>query len=141
MNYLLNPPPVVWPLLALLVVLFLLRQASSEVKPIVRGVVAGVAANAKTNAAAYATAFCYGLTASISAFIDVFKDMSAVNLGTISWHQYAVLWAKVLNPFVVAILAYTAQSKFALKAAPGETIETTATTSKTTSSQGTPLTP
>ena len=141
MNYLLNPPPVVWPLLVLLLLLFFVHRISDEGKPIFRGIVAGLAKSATANAVPVAIAVAFGLSASLSAFIDVFKDMSAPHIDALSWHQYAVLWAKVLNPFVVAILAYATQNKFNTQAGTGETIATTSTTAKTTISQGPPSTP
>ncbi|HUD74524.1 MAG TPA: hypothetical protein VMQ76_05580 [Terracidiphilus sp.] len=128
MNTLLYPPPVVWPLTFLLIVLVFMRQASEEVRPIVRGVVTGIAKNATSNASAYAIAFAFGLSASISAFIDVFKDLTSAALGGLSWHQYAVMWAKVLNPFVVAILAYATQNGFKPQQSPLPTGPAPATT-------------
>ncbi len=64
------------------------------------------AKNAQSNAMIYAIAILFGLTASCSAFIDVFKDLDAESIHAMSWHQYAVCWVKVLNPFGVTIIAY-----------------------------------
>ena len=45
----------------------------------------------------------------VSAFYDVFNELTAASLTSLSWHQYAALWTKVANPFIVAILAYATQ--------------------------------
>lgn len=103
---------IVWPLTFLLVALFVLRKVEQDVRPIFVAVTRGVAVQAGNNAAAYATAILFGLTAAASAFIDVFNGLSAEALAAMSWHQYATLWVKVLNPFFVAILAYATQNKF-----------------------------
>jgi len=94
------------PLCALLAVLVAARRLSSDIRPIFVNVVTGVAKSAQNNAMVYALALLFGLTASFSAFIDVFKDMTSQALNAMSWHQYAVAWVKVLNPFCVAIIAY-----------------------------------
>lgn len=103
---------IVWPLTFLLVALCVLRKVEQDVRPIFVAVTRGVAVQAGNNAAAYATAILFGLTAAASAFIDVFHGLSAEALQAMSWHQYATLWVKVLNPFFVAILAYATQNKF-----------------------------
>lgn len=108
----LSPPPVFYGLLALLAVLVIFHQLRERLNPIIAAVVSGLAKNAQTNATAYAIAFGFGLSASLSAFVDVFKDLSAAQATALSYHQYAALWAKVANPFIVAILAYATQSKF-----------------------------
>ncbi len=103
---------LVWPLLVLLIALFVLRQIREDVHPIFVQVVNGVAKSAGSNAPAYAIALLFGLSASLSAFVDVFKDLNRGAILGLSWHQYLVCWAKVANPFVVAILAYATQNKF-----------------------------
>lgn len=111
----LNPFSVdssVWPLTFLLIALCILRKVEQDVRPIFVAVTRGVAVQAGNNAAAYANAILFGLTAAASAFIDVFHGLSADSLSAMSWHQYATLWVKVLNPFFVAILAYATQNKF-----------------------------
>lgn len=96
----------------MLTVLVITRRLASDLRPIFTNVVGGVAKSAQSNAPAYAIAILFGLSASLSAFIDVFKELSASALSAMSWHQYATLWAKVLNPFIVAVLAYATQNKF-----------------------------
>ena len=104
--------PYLWPLAFLLVVFVILHYVRESIKPIVGSLVSGLAKQAQANATAYAIALGFGLSASLSAFIDVFKDLNSVQFSALSWHQYLALWAKVLNPFLVAILAYSTQSKF-----------------------------
>lgn len=104
--------PYVWPLTILLVALLVLRQVREEMKPIFSSIVGGLSKNAQSNATQYAIAIGFGLSASMSAFYDVFNDLTSTNLAAMSWHQYAALWTKVLNPFIVAVLAYATQSNF-----------------------------
>ncbi len=103
---------LVWPLIVLLLALFVLRQIREDVHPIFIQVVNGVAKSAGSNAPAYAIALLFGMSASLSAFVDVFKELNRPAILAMSWHQYLVCWAKVANPFVVAILAYATQNKF-----------------------------
>ena len=103
---------LVWPLVVVLLGLFVLRRIRQNMDPIFDQVVSGVAKSARANAPAYAIAILFGLSASLSAFVDVFKEMNRDAILAMSWHQYLVCWAKVLNPFVVAILAYATQNKF-----------------------------
>lgn len=105
-------PQLIWPLCFLLVSLLILRQVRDDLRPIVRNVIEGLSKQAGTNAVAFAIAFGFGISASISAFIDVFHQLTRTVYEDLSVHQYAVMWAKVLNPFVVAVLAYATQSKF-----------------------------
>jgi len=104
--------PLVWPLVVVLGILIWSRRLGADMRPIVINVVRGVAVNAKSNAVAYAIAIGFGLSASLSAFIDVFQQMDQEAFKNLTWHQYFALWAKVLNPFVVAVLAYATQNKF-----------------------------
>lgn len=112
-----NPNPfvadsIVWPLTVLLIFLIVLWRVQQDVRPIFIAVRDGVAKEAGNNSAAYAIAIMFGLTAAASAFIDVFQHLTAEALAAMSWHQYATLWVKVLNPFGVAVLAYATQNKF-----------------------------
>lgn len=107
-----NPPSIIWPLFLCLTILVVARQFTSDVRPIFIAVRDGVAVQARSNAAAYAIAILFGLSASASAFIDVFTKLDSASLAALSWHQYATLWVKVFNPFIVAILAYATQNKF-----------------------------
>lgn len=103
---------LVWPLVVLLIALVVLRQIREDVRPIFVQVVNGVAQSAGSNAPAYAIAVLFGLSASMSAFVDVFKELNREAILAMSWHQYLVCWAKVFNPFIVAVLAYATQNKF-----------------------------
>lgn len=103
---------LVWPLTFLLLALCVLRRVEQDVRPIFVKITEGVAVQAGNNSAAYATAILFGLTAAASAFIDVFQHLDRESMAAMSWHQYATLWVKVLNPFFVAVLAYATQNKF-----------------------------
>lgn len=103
---------MVWPLVVVLMLLLIMRQLRDDVNPIFKSVVGGLSQDAGRNAKQYAIAIGFGLSASLSAFVDVFKELDAATIGTLGWHQYAAAWAKVANPFVVAVLAYATQSNF-----------------------------
>lgn len=104
--------PMATPLAIVLIGLLALRQVRDDVRPIFSGIVSGVAKSAQSNALAYAIALGFGLSASFSAFWEVFHTLDSTSLSVMSWHQYAALWTKVLNPFIVAILAYATKSDF-----------------------------
>lgn len=110
------------------VVVFLVatRRIASDVRPIFVNVINGVATSAGSNATAYAIAIMFGLSASMSAFYDVFNSLDAQTLRLMSFHQYFALWAKVLNPFIVAVLAYATQNKFKAGGVPIDSIPTPA---------------
>ena len=101
---------LIWPLTFLLIVLVVIRQVFQDVRPILISVVNGVAKDASSNARSYAVAILFGLSASFSAFWDVFHTLDATTFSLLTWHQYAALWTKVLNPFIVAVLAYATKS-------------------------------
>lgn len=110
--------PFLWPTVALMAVLLVSiasRRLASDVRPIFVGIVGGVAKSASSNAQAYAIAIMFGLSASLSAFYDVFSQMDVKAFADMTWHQYAAMWSKVLNPFLVAVLAYATQNKFVPK--------------------------
>lgn len=109
--------PYVWPLSFILCFLFVLRKVENDVRPIVTGVVAGLAGDATHNAKQWGIAIMFGLSASLAAFYDVFSELGSKDLVALSWHQYAAYWTKVLNPFIVAVLAYVTQSNFRVKSA------------------------
>lgn len=111
----------VWPLSFILVALFVLRQLSTEVKPVFTSIIGGLSKNAQSNATQYAIAIGFGLSASFSAFYDVFNNTTAKEIASMSWHGYAALWTKVANPFIVAVLAYATQSNFTTKKPNGTT--------------------
>lgn len=101
---------IIWPLTVLLIALFMLRKAEDSLRPVFTQIIGGVAKNAGSNANFYAIALMFGLSSSLSAFVEVFKEMDAAEWQAITWHQYAALWARILNPFFVTILAYTRDS-------------------------------
>ncbi len=91
--------PFAWPLVVALVLLYLLRKVSNEVQPIVVSVVSGLAKQANTNALAYGLAIGYGLSASLQALAE--------QATVLQWPLIAA-FAKVANPFIVAMLAFAA---------------------------------
>lgn len=107
-----DPSQLIWPFVVLLIVVVMTRRLTSDLRPIFVNIVGGVAKGAQSNATAYGIALMFGISASLSAFVDVFKDMNATALAAMSWHQYLVLWAKIANPFCIAILAYATQNNF-----------------------------
>ena len=108
----------VWPLTLIFVALVILRQLREELSPIISNVVRGVANSAQSNATAYAIAIMFGLSASLSAFYDVFSGLDRAAFDALSVHQYLALVAKVMNPFIVAVLAYATQNKDRLTSKP-----------------------
>jgi hypothetical protein len=96
----------------LLVVLLLIHRARETLNPLVTGIVGGLSKHAQVNAPAYGMAIMFGLSASLSAFYDIFSQLGKSDLNAMSWHQYMSLWAKVLNPFIVASLAYATKNQF-----------------------------
>ena len=109
-----EPPGAVWPLLIFAILLLGLHQVKEQFNPVIGGIVKGLSLHAQQNAVGYGMAIMFGLSASLAAFYDLFSQMSKTDFDHMSWHQYMALWAKVLNPFIVASLAY------ATKAAPSK---------------------
>lgn len=107
-----NPPAVIWPLIVFALLLIGLHQVKEQVNPVIGGIVKGLSVHAQQNAVGYGMAVMFGLSASLAAFYDLFSQVTKTDIDGMSWHQYMSLWAKVLNPFIVASLAY------ATKAAP-----------------------
>ncbi len=107
--------PVAWPLVFLLLALVILWRVESQLNPIVVALTRGVANNAASRATEYAKAMMFGLSASLAAFYDLFSQLDVSSFQHMSMHQYLALWAKVANPFVVAVLAYATQSGGASK--------------------------
>lgn len=91
--------PFAWPLVVASVLLYLLHRVSNEVKPIVVGVVNGLAKQASSNALAYGLAIGYGLSASLQALAE--------QATMLDWPIIAA-FAKIANPFIVAMLAFAA---------------------------------
>lgn len=102
---------IIAPLVVLLVVLLGLHAVRETVNPLFAGIVAGLAKHAQINAPAYGMAILFGLSASLSAFWDVFHSMTKQQFYDMSWHAYMANWCKVLNPFIVAALAYCTKPK------------------------------
>ena len=109
---------VVWPLSFILCFLFVFRKVENDARPIVTGMIAGLAGEATRNSKQWGIAIMFGLSASLAAFYDVFSELTTKDLSELSWHQYAAYWTKVLNPFIVAVLAYVTQSNFKSAPAP-----------------------
>lgn len=91
------------PLITILFVFVVYLNLRRDLQPIVVSVVGGVAKQAQTNAVACALAFGFGLSASLEAL----SDQATV----LHWVVVAAL-CKVLNPFIVAVLAYATQNGF-----------------------------
>jgi len=102
----------------LVIAMLFLHQVKEQVNPVIGGIVKGLSVHAQQNAVGYGMAVMFGLSASLAAFYDLFSQMNKTDFDHMSWHQYMALWAKVLNPFIVASLAY------ATKAAPSKIVPT-----------------
>lgn len=98
---LLDIAPLAWPLVVLLLLLVILRKIESTVNPIVVKVVSGLANQAGSNALTYGLMIGYGLSASLSALAD--------QATILHWYVVAAL-AKVVNPCIVAMLAFAAKN-------------------------------
>ncbi len=96
----------------LLLLLILIHRARETLNPLISGIVGGLSKHAQVNAPAYGMAIMFGLSASLSAFYDVFSQLGKSDLMAMSWHQYAALWCKIMNPFIVASLAYATKNQF-----------------------------
>lgn len=109
MNYdtMLEIMPFAWPLIIVLILLVILRKIENTVNPIIAGVVSGMAVQAQKNALGYGLAIGYGLSASLQALAE--------QATILHWVIIAAM-AKVLNPFIVAMLAYAANNEIAKKA-------------------------
>lgn len=105
-----NPPAAIWPLLVFALLLVGLHQVKEQVNPVIGGIVKGLSMHAQANATGYGMAILFGLSASLAAFYDLFSQVSKTDIAGMSWHQYMSLWAKVLNPFIVASLAYATKA-------------------------------
>lgn len=92
---------LVWPLCFVLIALLILRKVEQDVHPIVTGMVSGLAAQSGKHAAAWAMALLMASAASCQALSEV-----ATELG---WVYVAAL-AKVLQPGLVAVIAYVIRS-------------------------------
>lgn len=101
--------PFAWPLIIVLILLVILRKIESTVNPIIVGVVGGLASQAQKNALGYGLAIGYGLSASLQALAE--------QATILHWVIIAAM-AKVLNPFIVAMLAYAANNEIAKKGPP-----------------------
>lgn len=110
---------IIWPLAFILVSLIVMRQLRDDLGPIFRSMVASLSTTAAKNSGQFAIALGFGLSASLSAFVDVFHTLSFDAWQDMTWHQYATMWAKCFNPFIVAVLAYATQS--GVKVPPSDT--------------------
>ena len=105
-DYITETAPFAAPLFVALILLFILRRADAVVQPIVVNVVTGIAKQAQSNALAYGLAIGYGLSASLQALAEQ---------ATILHWLVIAAFAKVANPFIVAMLAYAAKSNIGEK--------------------------
>ena len=105
-DHIMNPPSGVWLMVFMLIGLLALRQLRADLKPIFTNIIDGVAKNAGRNSVAYATAIAFGLSASLSAWVDAFKELSSAQAAQMSAWQFSAIFANILNPFIVAMLAY-----------------------------------
>lgn len=101
-----NPPAIVWPLLGALVVLAIFHQLRERLEPLTSAIIAGLAKDAGRNSKVYVTALAFGISASLSAWVDAFKDLTAAQAADLSYWQLSAIFARILNPFIVAVLAY-----------------------------------
>lgn len=92
---------LVWPMTVLLLALLVLRQVQNEVKPILTGMVSGLAAQSSKNAANWAMACLMASAASMQALGEVATDLGWI---------YAAALAKVMQPGLVAVIAYVMRS-------------------------------
>lgn len=101
MDALTDIAPFAWPLMVLLLLLVILRKIESTINPIVAGVVNGLANQASNNALTYGLMIGYGLSASLSSLAD--------QATILHWPVIAAM-AKVVGPFVTAMLAFAAKN-------------------------------
>jgi hypothetical protein len=88
------------PLIVGLFFLGFIVVACLAARPVIAKMIAGLATKADSNAMAFGLALGYGLSASLSALAD-----QATALG---WLIIAAM-AKVVSPFIVGVLAFTAR--------------------------------
>ncbi len=88
---------MLWPLIFLLITLVCLWRVEKEMKPVVTGVITGLATNAAQKALLYAMGALYFAAASLQALGEVSTSFGWVHVAA---------FAKVLQPGVVAIIAY-----------------------------------
>jgi hypothetical protein len=97
MTDLLNPPPVIYPLFFLLVLLLAARQVRDTLKPVISQVVAGLTEHAKKNAFGYAIGSMLATLASLQSLGEVARDAGWIYV------DYAV---KVFQPGLAAAIAF-----------------------------------
>jgi len=93
--------PFVWPLIVLLILLIIIRKIESTINPIVVNVVNGLANQAGSNALTYGLMIGYGLSASLQSLAEQATILHWVTLAAM---------AKVINPCIVAMLAFAAKN-------------------------------
>ena len=97
----LTPPPIVWPLAALLIALLILRHAREQLSPLTKAVVEGLAKHSSRHALAYGMAILYAAAASLQALGDVAREQGWV---------YVEAFSRVVQPGCVAIIAFVRPS-------------------------------
>ncbi len=89
--------PVVWPMAFLLVSLIIIRKLGNSIEPIFQGLTSGLKNQAARHSMAWLMALMYASAASLQALGEV-----ATQLGWV----YVAAFAKVIQPAVVAIIAF-----------------------------------
>lgn len=100
---------LLWPLIILLIVLLVLWRLEKEMKPVVTGVMTGLANNAKQKALLYAMGALYFLAASLQSLGEVSTQFEWVHVAA---------FAKVIQPGIVAIIAYVTKPPQITQATP-----------------------
>lgn len=88
---------LVWPLVFLLLALFVLRKVEADLRPVFTNVVAGVAKNAQSNALQYAMGMALACLSSMQALAEV-----ATQFGWI----YIAAGAKIVGPGLGTLIAF-----------------------------------
>lgn len=89
--------PIIWPLAALLVSLIILRKLSNSIEPVFQGLISGLKNQASRHSLAWLMALMYASAASLQSLSEVAAALQWV---------YVAAFAKVVQPAVVAIIAY-----------------------------------
>lgn len=92
---------LVWPLVFLLIALFVLRKVEADLRPVFTSVVTGVAGNAQVNALRYAMAMMLASLSAMQALGDVAREMH--------W-PYVEAFAKIATPALAAVVAFVQPS-------------------------------
>lgn len=105
MEYLVEILAAAWPFLLVLGLLWIVHTLRETLRPVIEELIKALANQARTSAGLWVIAFLFGLSASLAAVYDLFQSLDVATLKAMSWAQHVALWAKVFNPFIVAMLA------------------------------------